>query len=211
MRRLPVYLLIDVSGSMSGEPIKSVNDGLQLLVSALRKEPQALETAYLSLITFSDVVKQVAPLTELASFKIPTLTASGGTSLGGVLSEVSSVAKKEINKGSADEKGDWKPLVFLMTDGVPTDNVENGLRAFKDSKWGMVIACAAGPEADTKLLQRITENVVLLDTCDSDSIKAFFRWVSSSVSVSSKKVESGAQLDNNELPPPPPELSLLKF
>jgi uncharacterized protein YegL len=212
MRRLPVYLLIDVSGSMTGEPIESVKNGLQMLLSALRKEPQALETAYLSLITFSDKAKQVVPLTELASFQIPSISAGGGTALGSALSEVAKVANKEVNKGSASEKGDWKPLVFLMTDGVPTDSVDKGLQEFKENKWGIVVACAAGHGADTSLLQRITENVVILDTCDSSSIKAFFMWVSSSVSVSSKKIESGGQMDNlNELPPPPPEISLLKF
>jgi uncharacterized protein YegL len=212
MRRLPVYLLIDVSGSMSGEPIESVKNGLQLLVSALRKEPQALETAYLSLITFSDKARQTVPLTELASFQIPNLAASGGTALGEALSEVASVVKKEVNTGSKSEKGDWKPLVFIMTDGVPTDDVEKGLRVFKEGKWGIVVACAAGPGADTSLLSRITENVVVLDTCDSNSIKAFFMWVSSSVSVSSKKVESWAQETTmNELPPPPQEISLLKY
>jgi uncharacterized protein YegL len=197
---------------MYGEPIEAVKNGLQLLISALRKEPQALETAYISLITFSDKVNQSVPLTEIASFQPPNLSAGGGTSLGAALSEVTKVANKEVTKGTADEKGDWKPLVFMMTDGVPTDSVEKGLSEFKNGKWGIVVACAAGHGADTKLLQRITENVVVLDTCDSTTISAFFRWVSSSVSVSSKRVESGTQVDNlNELPPPPPEISLLKL
>jgi uncharacterized protein YegL len=212
MRRLPVYLLIDVSGSMAGEPIESVKNGIQLLLSTLRKEPQALETAYLSIITFSDKVTQVVPLTEVASFQLPNITASGGTSLGQALLTVAETAKKEVVKNTSTEKGDWKPLVFLMTDGQPTDNVEKGLQAFKEGKWGIVVACAAGSRADTSLLSRITENVVVLDTCDSNSIKAFFLWVSSSVSASSKKVDSGAQPDTlNELPPPPEEISLLKF
>ena len=47
MRRLPVYLLVDTSGSMHGEAIEAVRNGLQVLVSALRQDPYALETAYL--------------------------------------------------------------------------------------------------------------------------------------------------------------------
>lgn len=45
MRRLPVYLLLDTSGSMYGEPIEAVKNGVQVLVSTLRQDPYALETA----------------------------------------------------------------------------------------------------------------------------------------------------------------------
>ena len=45
MRRLPVYILIDTSGSMHGEPIEAVRNGLQVLISSLRQDPYALETA----------------------------------------------------------------------------------------------------------------------------------------------------------------------
>ena len=75
MRRLPVYLLVDVSGSMHGEPIESVKNGLQLLVAALRKDPQALETAYLSVITFGSSAQQIVPLTELSAFNMPEISA----------------------------------------------------------------------------------------------------------------------------------------
>ena len=43
-RRLPVFLLLDTSGSMRGEPIQAVNNGLQVLISALRQDPYALES-----------------------------------------------------------------------------------------------------------------------------------------------------------------------
>ena len=69
MRRLPVYLLLDTSGSMSGEPIQQVKNGVQMLVSALRQDPQALETAYLSVITFDTTAREVVPLTDLPSFQ----------------------------------------------------------------------------------------------------------------------------------------------
>lgn len=82
MRRLPVYILLDTSGSMYGEPIEAVKNGVQVLVSTLRSDPYALETAYLSVITFNSTAQQDVPLTELASFQQPTLTASGCTALG---------------------------------------------------------------------------------------------------------------------------------
>ena len=80
MRKLPVYLLLDTSGSMHGEPIEAVRNGMQTLVSALRQDPHALESAYLSVITFAESAAQVVPLTELTQFQIPVLSASGTTS-----------------------------------------------------------------------------------------------------------------------------------
>jgi uncharacterized protein YegL len=197
---------------MSGEPIEAVKNGLQLLHSALRKDPQAMETAFLSVITFSSNASQVMPLTEVASFRPPNVTASGGTSLGAALKLVVDCADKEVNKGTSSEKGDWKPLVFLMTDGMPTDSIDSGLKKFKAAKWGLVVACAAGHSADTAVLQKIAgENVLLLDTCDSASIAAYFKFVSSSIVTTSQKIDSGGGVDSmSELPPPPPEISLLK-
>ena len=213
MRRLPVYLLLDVSGSMSGEPIEAVKSGVQLMHSALRKDPYALESAFISVITFESKVNQVLPLTEVAHFQPPPLTAGGGTSLGAALQEVTNCAKREVAKGTSEQKGDWKPLVFLMTDGAPTDSVDQGIAAFQAYKWGTIVACAAGHHADETILKRIAgENVVRLDTADSTSIGAFFKWVSSSISATSKKVEeAGSEVGSiDELPPPPPEITLVK-
>ncbi len=183
MRRLPVYLVLDISGSMSGEPIEAVKNGVQVLVSTLRQDPYALETAFLSVITFDTSARQVVPLTELSMFQMPDIKATGTTSLGQALSLLANKVSTEVAKTTAEVKGDWKPLVFLMTDGEPTDNWQNGLNDFKNQKFGMVVACAAGSGANTTILKQITEVVVQLDTADSATIKAFFKWVSASVST----------------------------
>ena len=86
MRKLPVYLLLDTSGSMFGEPIEAVKNGVQVLVSTLRSDPYALETAYLSIITFNSSAQQITPLTELANFQQPNIDESGCTALGVALS-----------------------------------------------------------------------------------------------------------------------------
>ena len=72
-------------------------------------------------------------------------------------------------------------------------------------------ACAAGPNASTDHLSKITESVVRLDTLDSNAVKSFFKWVSSSVSTSSQKIETGGLEVKglNELPPPPPEVQVV--
>ena len=211
MRRLPVYLLLDTSGSMFGEPIEAVNNGVQVLISTLRQDPYALETAYLSIITFDSTAQQVTPLTELSAFQQPNIQARGCTALGEALSLLSKCADKEVTKTTPEKKGDWKPLVFIMTDGEPTDDLNKGLADFKKNKWGMVVACAAGAGANTDTLKKITECVVSLDTADSATIKAFFKWVSASVSSGSMKVEeTGAEATTlSELPPPPPEVNIV--
>ena len=142
-RRLPVYLLLDVSGSMAGDPIEAVRNGMQMMVSALRGEPQALETAYLSVITFESSAKQVVPLTDLASFQEPALSASGTTALGEALTLLCNKVDTEVNKTTKEAKGDWKPLVFIMTDGAPNDDWQKGAEEIKKRKLA-VVACAAG-------------------------------------------------------------------
>ena len=210
MRRLPVYLLLDVSGSMSGEPIAAVENGVQTMHAALMSDPNALETAYLSVITFSDSVQQVVPLTELNQFVPPQLKAGGMTSLGAALKFVAECAEREVTKTTPEVKGDWKPLVFIMTDGAATDNVDAGLEEFKKRKWGVVVACGAGAGADTDELKKITEVVLRMDTADSASYKAFFQWVTDSIGRSSEKVEqSGEAGASDMLPPPPEEITIL--
>ena len=211
MRRLPVYLLLDTSGSMSGEPIEAVKNGVQVMISSLRQNPQAIETAFISIITFGSTADQIIPLTDLASFQMVDLRASGTTSLGAALKLVSNKIDTEVNKTTAEQKGDWKPLVFIMTDGLPTDDWQSGLSEFKRRKTAFTVACAAGNGADSKILKQITDNVVTLDTADSQSISKFFAWVTASIGVSSTKVEdSGKEVTGlNELPPPPSELNIV--
>lgn len=212
MRRLPVYLLLDNSGSMMGEAIEAVKNGVQVLASTLRQDPYALETAFISVITFNTEAKQVVPLTDLISFQPPDILAQGTTSLGAALELVSDKINEEVITTTPDRRGDWKPLVFLMTDGAPTDDWQRGLEKLKKIKLGMIVACAAGINADTDILKRISEVVVQLDTADSGTIKKFFQWISASISTTSQKIDlnkkDASELDNL-LPPPPPEINIV--
>ena len=211
MRRLPVYLLIDTSGSMHGEPIEAVKNGVTSLVRELRQDPQALETAYLSVIEFNTTAQQTVPLTELFSFQEPPLTAGGVTSLGEALSLLANKIETEVQKTTATTKGDWRPMVFIFTDGMPTDDIRKGIEDLKKVKTAVVVACAAGHSADESELQKITECVVRMENADANSIKAFFRWVSASISTNSEKVEHGQGEANGlgDLPPPPSEVQLV--
>lgn len=209
-RRLPVYLVLDCSGSMSGDPIQAVNAGVKALVADLMNEPYAIETAYLSVITFESTARQVSPLTELMSFQPPTLSSGGATSMGEALKLLAKCMDQEVQKSSETQKGDWKPLVFLMTDGMPTDSWEKAADELKKKKPANIIACAAGSGADESLLKRITEIVVKLDNLQPDTLKQFFKWVTQSIQQTSQSV-SQVMADNQpiNLPPPPQGITIV--
>ena len=203
-RRLPVYLLLDCSGSMMGEPIEAVRQGVKALLSELRGDPQALETAYLSVITFDSRARQVIPLTELMSFKEPEINAGGATVLGGALNVLMDCVNNEVRKSTETQKGDWRPLVFILTDGAPTDieAFKEAAAKIKEMKAANIIACAAGSNANTSYLKQITESVLMMNTLSAGDMAQFFAWVSGSIKMSSKTLDAkpGAPI---ELPPPP--------
>lgn len=123
MRRLPVYLLIDTSGSMRGESIHSVNVGVQAMLSALRQDPYALESVHISIITYDNEAREYVPLTALADFQFSDIEvpSAGGTFTGAALECLIQCVDRDIRRSDGEQKGDWRPLVFLMTDGTPSD------------------------------------------------------------------------------------------
>jgi len=209
-RRLPVYILLDTSGSMRGEPIHSVNVGLQVMLSALRQDPYALESAHLCLITFDIEARISLPLTPLDQVRFPEVSVpdAGATFMGAALQLLIECVDREVKKSTSDSKGDWRPLVFIMTDGSPSD-----LHAFREiipeikkRNFGSIIACAAGPKAKLQYLHELTDRVVTVDTMDSTAFSGFFKWVSASVSVGSSSSGLTSQIS---LPPPPSEVQIV--
>jgi len=196
---------------MTGEPIEAVKNGVQMMIHSLRQNPQAIETAFVSIITFDSEAKQLIPLTDLASFQTVDLKAAGTTALGAALSLLADKLENEVTKTTLEQKGDWKPIVFIMTDGVPTDDWQAGFQKLKAVKKGLIVGCAAGNNADDKVLKEISDQVVRLSNTDADSIGKFFQWVSASIATTSTKVEETGidRTKKDPLPPPPSELVIV--
>ena len=211
MRRLPVYILIDTSTSMRGEPIAAVELGLKALMQSLNQDPYALETVCLSVITYNTQAEQILPLTEVYKARIPELTAKGRSALGEALELLCDKVDHEVHKNTPEVKGDWKPLLFILSDGGYSGPIAKPIAELKKKPFGLVVACAAGLKSKVEILQKITPNVVQISSTDAVNIKAYFKWVSSSISTTSTRVETTGDMGTTieELPPLPKEIIIL--
>lgn len=191
-RRLPVYLVLDCSESMAGGAIKAVKTGIDMMMSQLRSDPHALETVCLSVISFSYSAKVLVPLTDITLFTLPTITLGSGTALGSAITLLEERINSEVVRSTPERKGDYKPIVFFLTDGEPTDDWVGRADKFKrdfSAKRANVIAIACGEDASTKQLRRVTDNVILARDLESSTLKAVFQWVSSSVATASLAID----------------------
>lgn len=206
MRRLPVYFLLDTSGSMFGEPIQALNNALSGMIHSLRTDAQAQETLWISIVTFEREVKEIVPLIDLQSFQLPEITCpqSGPTFTGKGLELIHQKVTTEIRKGTPDQKGDWRPLLFVFTDGKPSDIqlYREMIPKVKQLNFGTIIGCAAGKLADDSVLKELCDTVVHIDTADSTTLRQFFKWVSDTIEQGNKSMGT---TDNVTIPPPPSE------
>ena len=162
MRRLPIYFLIDISESMVGEPIQQVEEGLAAIIQALKTDPHALETVFVSIIVFAGQPRTLVPLQEIVSFYPPKFPIGSGTSLSKGLGHLMHELRTNIVKTTYEIKGDWKPIVFLFTDGVPTDDSKAAINEWKQNwqRTANLIAVSFGNNADSHLLGELTDTVL---------------------------------------------------
>lgn len=203
-------MLIDTSGSMKGEPIESVKVGIESMIATLRQDPYALETVNISIITFDKDIKVLLPLTPLEDFQLPDIKTpdSGPTHTGAALEMLCRQVEQEVTLSTLERKGDWMPLLFIMTDGAPSDIMVYNkiIPVVKKKKFASIIACAAGMKAKIDPLKQLTDQVYSLDTMDSSSFKKFFKWVSDLIEIGNKSIGATDEL---VLPSPPEEVNIV--
>ena len=203
---------------MRGEPIEQVKYGLELLMKSLQRDPYAVETVWRSVITFALDAQLLFPLAEISGLKIPPLPepVTSPTNLGEALGFLMDRYALEVRPSTPEQKGDWRPILVLMTDGAPSDvglykqNVE---RLKRDFPFARVVCCAAGPKAKVEPLRSLADEISALDTMDAASFSQFWSWVSTSVSYAAQNRVANSQNEeedeDDELPPPPPEIRIL--
>lgn len=195
MRRLPIFLMVDVSESMAGKSLYKLEEGIAAIVSTLRKDPYALETAYISVIVFAGKPRTISPLTEVFAFHPPELPVGGGTALGAALEHLMNEIDRTVVKTTPDRRGDWMPIVFLLTDGAPTDDPSTAVRRWNSGyrSRARLVAVSIGGGADHAVLKQLTEDVMVFNDAAPDAFTRFIAWISMSIQSQSRSVSAGQE------------------
>jgi len=129
--RCPCVLVLDVSASMGGAPIRELQQGLKQYADELLSDSIARKRVEVSIITFGDSVRTEVPFSTADSMILPQLNANGVTPMAGALLE--SVRLVEERKAEYRSHGVqfYRPWIILITDGAPTDG---------DSLWATAVA-----------------------------------------------------------------------
>lgn len=194
-KMLPVFLLLDVSGSMS---MDNKMDELNLSVREMLetfKEEQAIQAEInVCIITFGSTVEKVCELTPATEINYVDLIPGGVTRMG----DAFKLAKEIIEDKDKLPKNSYRPVVVLVSDGEPYDPKDPGNRKFKQQldefvhigrtskcdRWGLAI----GADADINVMQDFI-NHPEKKVCyaeDAADIHKFFRFISSSTIQRSK-------------------------
>jgi uncharacterized protein YegL len=160
----PFYICLDVSASMSGSPIDSINQQLPLLRASVGEDPAIAEVIRLGIITFSDVARSVLPLCDLSLVEaVPEVSAQGRTSYAAAFDHLRQVIEEDYLKSRAGGDRWYRPAVIFISDGRPTDDPErwrSAHRRLTDAQWKRhpnILAFGFG-DADPEILSVVTES-----------------------------------------------------
>ena len=216
MRRLPVYILIDTSGSMKGEPIESVKVGLEAMVSSLRQDPFALESACISIITFDKDVNCILPLTPLEELKLPEIIISESNSaeFAHAMQILCERIKQEVSRCTPEKKGDWRPLLLVFSSGIFSDvEIFEPLKCIFDRNFWDVSIIAS--ESSVEYISQIGRDVFNLSKVDKITIPfpsyGQISWYISGEKLYEPKPNADVCMNETSLPPIPDELKKFLF
>lgn len=117
--RCPCVLLLDTSGSMRGEPIAALSEGLKAFKDDLTKDALASRRVELAVVTFDSDVKVVQDFVTVDQFEPPELAAQGQTFMGSAIHKALDMIQARKAKYRANAVAYYRPWVFMITDGEP--------------------------------------------------------------------------------------------
>lgn len=185
--RVPVCLCLDVSGSMSGEKISELNQGINLFYNAIKDDEVALYSAEISIVTFGTTASCVRDFSSLElQPNAPHLIAWGPTPMGEAVNLAIDLLEKRKNEYKEKGVDYYQPWLVLMTDGEPTDNdnipeaVSKVVNLVNNKKL-TVFPIGIGRDANMTTLASFSPNRAPL-RLQGLKFKEFFAWLSQSVS-----------------------------
>lgn len=193
--RCPVTLLLDVSGSMSGQPISELNAALHQFIQETQADEAASMSVELEIITFGNTADVVQPFTPMAQVvPPPDFNANGMTSMGAALRLAERDLKARRDLYSAQGISSYRPWIVLMTDGGPNDNwktIAGRLRAEAEQGKFMYIGVEIGHCVDHDTMCDILPTEPGPVKLQGLRFKQFFRWLTDSLkSVSASAVSA---------------------
>ena len=191
--RCPCVLLLDTSGSMDGEPIQALNEGVRTFKEALMEDSIAARRVEVAIITFGDSVEVVQDFVTAEQFEPPVLSASGLTPMGKAMDKALDMieARKETYKRNSISY--FRPWIFMITDGEPQPASElepfrKAAQRMKEADEGKhVLFFAVGVEgANIELLRKATVEGRPPVSLRGLNFKEMFRWLSRSTQAVSR-------------------------
>jgi uncharacterized protein YegL len=178
--RCPCLLLLDISGSMAGDPIQELNAGLRAFRDDLASDELASKRVEIACITFGPV--NVTTDFEVAGvFEPPWLDAHGETPMGAAIERAIELVRQRKDAYRTNGIAFYRPWIFLLTDGAPTDEWKGAAAKVRDGEAAKAFAFfAVGVErANMDILKQIAVRDPL--KLKGLSFKSLFHWLSNSM------------------------------